>query len=194
MYCSKQYIYGEQLLCIGFSTLALGLVYPLDVAATYFASDMRSKVALPLHSSIVDFLRKSNLYFGIKSLYKGLSLSVLTSVPYYCFAFASCKIIKEYTDKLLIRKSMPAWYKLGAYLFCPIGASLTTAVLFYPFETIIRNYQISGLFDGAREYTGIKECAKELMKARALYNGIGYNIMRVLLGVIVQISVANAVI
>ncbi len=192
MYCSKQY--GEQLLSIGFSTLALGLVYPLEVAATYFASDMRSKGAMPLYSSIADFLRKSNLYFGIKSLYKGLSLSLLTSVPYYCFGFASCKILIDYTNKMPTKRSMPAWYKLGLYLLCPIGASLSTMILFYPFETIIRNYQISGLFDGAREYAGIKECAKELIKARALYHGIGTNIMRVLLGVILQISITSALI
>lgn len=174
------------------SSAALGLVYPIDVAATYFACDMRLKGVLPLHSSIVDFLKRTNLYYGVKSLYKGFSLSMLTSVPYYCFALATHKLIKDYADKIPIKRSMPLWYKMGVYFLPPVGASLFTMLVFYPFETIIKNYQISGLFEGAREYIGLKECANELVKAKSLYSGIGTNILRVIIGVFLQTSIINA--
>jgi hypothetical protein len=108
---------------------------------------------------------------GIQSIYKGLSFSILATLPYNALSFGLyshvSKVIESIYEKSLSEKSNENSFNIFNSIIAGIISGWATGVLTYPMDTIRRHMQLRGthLVGGEMpKYLSTVDCIKQIYK------------------------------
>ena len=137
--------------------------FPFDVVRTRMTLDKN----MASYNSIFNCGKQIIKTEGFTSLYKGLSISIMTSPLYIGLQLSLYEVFKEHFDdnKLLSGAS----------------AGIIAQTLMYPGDTIKRQMQINGLNGLAKKYNNLRECIRYIYYMHGIkgfYPAVGINIIK----------------
>lgn len=151
--------------------LSQSMIYPLEITKTRLALAPKG-----YYNGIVDCIYKIAKNEGFFQLYKGLGASLLGIVPYAAIDLAIYTGLRDYyTEKYAVQPSSLT------LLYCGSISSICGQVVSYPLALIRTKLQSQGLPGRQKEYDGLVDCARKILKNDGFlgyYKGIIPNFMK----------------
>ena len=148
----------------GAGIISMTSIYPLE--------NIRSRLALQTnkdhYNGIIDIIRRTK----IRSLYNGLTMSIIGFAPYNALNFTFYEALKSYSNKNKYLNDINPFVKQ----ILSGGFAGTFAVSFtYPTDLIRRRLQLQGFDKLVPKYNGIIDCSKKIYNTegiRGFYRGL----------------------
>jgi solute carrier family 25 phosphate transporter 23/24/25/41 len=155
--------------------LSQAAIYPLEIAKTRLA------VSAPgTYAGLVDCIGSIVRVEGMAALYQGLTTSIVGIVPYAGVDLSINSLLKEVVGRYYAQRGEEPG--IPAVLGCGMGSSTCAMLVTYPLNLIRTRLQASGM-PGAPTFSGPLDVLRQTLAAggaRALFQGIGPNMLKVL--------------
>ncbi|XP_004463921.1 mitochondrial thiamine pyrophosphate carrier [Dasypus novemcinctus] len=174
--------FSVHFVCGGLSACMSSLaVHPVDVLRTRFAAQGEPKVYKTLREAVVTMYRTE----GPLVFYRGLNPTLIAIFPYAGFQFSFYSSFKHVYEWVMPTKGK----KNGNFknLLCGAGAGVISKTLTYPLDLFKKRLQIRGFeqaratFGQVRSYTGLVDCAKQILQeegAQGFFKGLSPSLLK----------------
>ena len=147
------------------------LIYPLEIAKTRLAL-----APSKYYNGIFDCLYNLGKKEGVRSLYKGLTVSIMGIIPYASIDLTVYNSLRDaYTNKIY-KEPTPS-----ALLACGAISSICGQTISYPLVVIRTRLQAVGIPGIEAKYEGIVDCARKIRNyegIRGFYRGLVPNFLK----------------
>lgn len=153
---------------------SLCFVYPLDMARTRLATDIKTSSGTRQFNGLGDCLRKLYSRDGFRGLYRGFGISVAGIIPYRASYFGLYDTGKRKIE--IVNKNL--FFKFIFAQCC----TTTSGLISYPFDTVRRRMMLdAGKAANEKLYRNTLECFNKILAkegAGSFYKGAFSNILR----------------
>lgn len=149
------------------------ITYPLEVIRTRLtlSTEMGGK-----YKGMVDCAAQTVRHEGLSGMYKGITPTLATAVPYVGLQMSLYDVFKRKLPKNADGSTQIHWSLLAG-----AGAGMCAQTAMYPGDVVRRHLQTDGIGGKPRVYASTMDCIKQIMKrsgVAGLYFGLPANMVK----------------